>query len=239
MSLATVLVLLAALAVSAFFLFIVVLLVWWLDRYDREPLHLVAMVFLWGASAAPLGAVTVFPLLDIVAGGIEPSPRVALVSIGLLTPMIEEVGKALGIVLVVVFSSKFDNPTDGVVYGTADGGVTWAELLRVSLPDQNAVVMAVLISPHDPNLMLATVREESHVYRSTDGGATWAEAAVIPGVHMGSLAAHGTDPQVLYAGTGCIPHTWGPCEVYRSGDAGLTWSPVLTEAGGLVGFAQS
>jgi RsiW-degrading membrane proteinase PrsW (M82 family) len=120
-SLVTVLVLLAALAVSAFFLFIVVLLVWWLDRYDREPLHLVAMVFLWGASAAPLAAVTVFPLLDILVGGIEPSPRVAVVSIGLLTPLIEEVGKALGIILVVVFSSKFDNPTDGVVYGTAAG----------------------------------------------------------------------------------------------------------------------
>jgi RsiW-degrading membrane proteinase PrsW (M82 family) len=120
-SLATVLVLLAALSVSAAFLLIVVLLVWWLDRYDREPLHLVAMVFLWGASAAPLAAVTAFPLLDSIVGGIEPSRTIAVISIGLLTPLIEELGKALGIGLVVVFSSKFDNPTDGVVYGTAAG----------------------------------------------------------------------------------------------------------------------
>jgi RsiW-degrading membrane proteinase PrsW (M82 family) len=96
-------------------------MVWWLDRYDREPLHLVAMVFLWGASAAPLASVTAFPLLEAVVGGIEPSPRIALISIGLLTPLVEEVGKALGVVLVVVLSSKFDNPTDGVVYGTAAG----------------------------------------------------------------------------------------------------------------------
>lgn len=121
MSLATVLVLLVALAVSAAFLLIVVLLVWWFDRYDREPLHLVAMVFLWGASAAPLAAVTAFPLLDGIVGGIEPNRTIAVISIGFFTPFIEEVGKAFGIVLVVVFSSKFDNPTDGVVYGTAAG----------------------------------------------------------------------------------------------------------------------
>lgn len=121
MSLPTVLVLLAALAVSAAMLLIVVLLVWWLDRYDREPLHLVVMVFLWGASAAPLLAVTAFPLIDRIFGGIEPSQTIAVISIGLLTPLIEELGKAVGIALVVVFSSKFDNPTDGVVYGTAAG----------------------------------------------------------------------------------------------------------------------
>ena len=46
MSLSTVLVLLAALTVSAAILLIVVALVWWVDRYDREPLSLVAMVFL-------------------------------------------------------------------------------------------------------------------------------------------------------------------------------------------------
>ena len=56
MSLASALVLLAALTVSAAVLLIVVAAVWWFDRYDREPLHLVAMVYLWGASVAPLAA---------------------------------------------------------------------------------------------------------------------------------------------------------------------------------------
>jgi RsiW-degrading membrane proteinase PrsW (M82 family) len=120
-SLATVLILLAALAVSAAILLTVVALVWWIDRYDREPIHLVAMVFLWGASAAPLASVTAFPLIDRVVGGIEATPDFALLAVGFLTPLIEELTKALGVLMVVLFSSKFDNPTDGVVYGTAAG----------------------------------------------------------------------------------------------------------------------
>jgi RsiW-degrading membrane proteinase PrsW (M82 family) len=68
-----------------------------------------------------LAAVIAFPLFDSIVGGIEPSRTIAVISMGFLTPLIEEVGKGLGIVLVVVFSSKFDNPTDGVVYGTAAG----------------------------------------------------------------------------------------------------------------------
>lgn len=121
MNLAAVLVLLASLTVSASILLIVVALVWWMDRYDREPLHLVAMVFLWGASAAPLAAVTAFPLFQRVFGGIAQTETMAMLGLGLFTPVIEETAKAVGIALVVVFSSKFDNPTDGVVYGTAAG----------------------------------------------------------------------------------------------------------------------
>lgn len=121
MSLLTVLVLLAALTVSAAVLLIVVALVWWVDRYDREPLHLVAMVYLWGASAAPLASVATFPLIERLMGGIDETPTFALLAVGLVTPMIEELAKAVGVMLVVIFSSKFDNPTDGVVYGTAVG----------------------------------------------------------------------------------------------------------------------
>jgi len=120
-SLATALVLLAALAVSAAILLIVVALVWWVDRYDREPLHLVVMVFLWGASAAPLISVTLFGLLDRLLGGIEATTTGIMIGLGLLTPLVEELSKGVAVVLVVVFSSKFDNPTDGVVYGTAVG----------------------------------------------------------------------------------------------------------------------
>lgn len=121
MSLATALVLLVSLAVSAAILLIVVALVWWVDRYDREPLHLVVMVFLWGASAAPLISVTSFGVIGRLLNGFEETTTGAMISIGLVTPMIEELSKAVAVVLVVFFSSKFDNPTDGVVYGTAVG----------------------------------------------------------------------------------------------------------------------
>jgi hypothetical protein len=54
---------------------------------------------------------------SIIAIGVE-SDFGAAVWVG---PFMEEAAKAIGIALVVVLSREFDNPTDGVVYGTACG----------------------------------------------------------------------------------------------------------------------
>lgn len=107
--------LLTAVVFSTVLLVLVVAAVWWFDRYDREPLHLVAGVFVWGALAAPVIAVFGCALLGAVCG-LGPT-AVA----GWLGPLVEELAKAAGVVLVVVLSDEFDNPTDGLVYGTASG----------------------------------------------------------------------------------------------------------------------
>ena len=107
--------LLAALALSTGFLVAVVAAVWWFDRYDREPLHLVAAIFVWGALAAPVLA---------VAGASALGAALSLgttAMVGWLGPLLEEMAKAMGVVLVVILSKEFDNPTDGLVYGTASG----------------------------------------------------------------------------------------------------------------------
>jgi RsiW-degrading membrane proteinase PrsW (M82 family) len=107
--------LVAALGFSTVLLVSVVAAVWWFDRYDREPLHLVAGVFLWGALAAPVAAVAGCSLLGACAG-LETESLA-----GWVGPIFEELAKAIGVVLVVYLSREFDNPTDGVVYGTASG----------------------------------------------------------------------------------------------------------------------
>jgi len=107
--------LLAALALSTVLLVAVVAAVWWFDRYDREPLHLVAGVFLWGALAAPVFAVAGCSAIGV---GLGFSSTSMVVWVG---PLFEELTKAVGVVLVVIFSREFDNPTDGLVYGTAAG----------------------------------------------------------------------------------------------------------------------
>jgi len=107
--------LLVALGVSTSLLVAVVAAVWWFDRYDREPLHLVASVFIWGALAAP-----VFSVAGCSAVGVGLDlGHLALA--GWIGPLVEELAKAVGILLVVLLSKEFDNPTDGVVYGTACG----------------------------------------------------------------------------------------------------------------------
>jgi RsiW-degrading membrane proteinase PrsW (M82 family) len=119
-SLTGALVLLASMVVSTGLLLMVVAFVWFLDRYDREPLHMVAAVFLWGASAAPAISIFALTTLDRIwlgtAGNISP-----LFFTGVATPLIEETAKAIGVLLVVLLTRDFDNPADGFVYGTAVG----------------------------------------------------------------------------------------------------------------------
>jgi RsiW-degrading membrane proteinase PrsW (M82 family) len=107
--------LILALALSTSLLLSVVAVVWWFDRYDREPLHLIIGIFLWGAMAAPVLSVAACSTAGAV---FSPDSLILVVGLG---PLLEEVMKAAGIVLVVVLSREFDNPTDGLVYGTASG----------------------------------------------------------------------------------------------------------------------
>jgi RsiW-degrading membrane proteinase PrsW (M82 family) len=112
------LVLLFSLVVSSAFLLLVVLMIWFADRYDREPLHMVAAVFLWGAAVAPTVAILLLSGVGEVwrAVGVKSLPLDSLSG-----PLVEEFAKAAGVVLVVLLTRNFDNPTDGIVYGTAVG----------------------------------------------------------------------------------------------------------------------
>ncbi len=93
---------------------------WWLDRYDREPIWLLLLVYAWGA----VGAV----MLSLVGNTMALVPLTMLMGATaathtgtvLIAPLVEEPFKAL--VLPLVLRSKhFDNATDGFVYGAAAG----------------------------------------------------------------------------------------------------------------------
>jgi RsiW-degrading membrane proteinase PrsW (M82 family) len=120
-SLAAILTLLGALVLSIALLGAVVAAVWWFDRYDREPVHLVMAVFLWGASVAPAMAVLFFSFFGRIIDEWLSFDTVGLVGVSVIGPLVEECAKGAGILLIVILTSKFDNPTDGVVYGSAVG----------------------------------------------------------------------------------------------------------------------
>mgnify|MGYP002883052584 CR=1 FL=1 len=94
--------------------------VWWLDRYDREPVWLVLITFMWGAVGAIIGAlVTGIPssfLLKLAIG----TGAANTLSPVIIAPLTEEPLKAL-ILFLVIRSKHFDNVTDGFVYGAAAG----------------------------------------------------------------------------------------------------------------------
>ena len=106
---------------STLVLVLVVLLTWWLDRYEREPLGLVAVAFLWGAVAGPilslLGEVPVHQAM-LESQGVFLSSVFGAV---LVAPFVEEAAKGAGLFLLMGLSRNVDNATDGMVYGAAVG----------------------------------------------------------------------------------------------------------------------
>lgn len=100
---------------------IYMLLIWWFDRYDREPFKMVLNNYLWGA----LGAVV---LTLIISGSfsavfsyfiLEPNYLRRVETI-IIAPIVEEIIKG-AFLLITATSIKFDNMTDGMVYGGAIG----------------------------------------------------------------------------------------------------------------------
>jgi len=136
--------LVVALSVSVVLLGLLLCGVWWLDRYDRDPLHLVLVAFLWGGFVAPLAALGV----ERVASSEAMVWSVGTLGSAALTPLIEEAFKAAGVVLVVVLNRGLDAPSDGVVYGSAAGlGFAVGEILLRALPGLAVDVEAVAFGP--------------------------------------------------------------------------------------------
>jgi RsiW-degrading membrane proteinase PrsW (M82 family) len=100
--------------------------VWWMDRYDREPIWLVGLTFLWGAIGAVVGAVVISMLVEqgltvgLALAGFDPGRAVELAAPVVVAPLVEEPCKAV-VLLYVIWNRHFDNMTDGFVYGAAAG----------------------------------------------------------------------------------------------------------------------
>lgn len=111
---------------------IYIALVWWLDRYEKEPLWLLALAFLWGAIPAAITSVFLELVLDVpiaALGGESLMADLASVSVG--APLIEESAKGIALIaLVLIFQREFDDVLDGIVYGAMIGfGFAFSENL--------------------------------------------------------------------------------------------------------------
>ncbi len=95
------------------------ILIWKMDKYEREPLVFVLAHFLWGAfGAIALGVIGNLMLGDMT--GIKDDGNGSLIQTILFAPVSEEIAKGV-FLLFSVTSRKFDNVTDGLVYGGAIG----------------------------------------------------------------------------------------------------------------------
>lgn len=108
--------------VAALVPFVLVLLaVRAIDRWEPEPRSLIVVAIAWGAIAS----VVIALLADLVIGGVfanDGSATRDTMRAVAQAPLVEELAKALGLLLIFVTARRaFDGPVDGVVYGALIG----------------------------------------------------------------------------------------------------------------------
>ena len=112
-----------ALIVSLFFgfvpMFFFAAIVYWIDRYEKEPKILLGATFFWGVVIAAGGAFiinTVFGMGIYIFTGSEGAAEIGTTSI--VAPNVEEFLKGLAVVIVfLLFRKEFDSVLDGIIYG--------------------------------------------------------------------------------------------------------------------------
>lgn len=96
--------------------------IWWFDRYEKEPLWLLTVAFLWGAIPAIILSLTVELILGVPVSVLGEGLLTEVVESGGVAPVIEEIAKAVALLGLFVFLRReFDNILDGIIYGALVG----------------------------------------------------------------------------------------------------------------------
>ncbi|HEX9091985.1 MAG TPA: PrsW family glutamic-type intramembrane protease, partial [Anaerolineales bacterium] len=110
-----------ALAYSLVPILILIGLLYWVDRYQKEPVRMLLLAFFWGAVPAlviALGVQLFFKLPPDMLG----ADTLQAVRLGLLAPVLEEILKAAGVLFIYWRRPReVDSVLDGLIYGAIVG----------------------------------------------------------------------------------------------------------------------
>ena len=128
----------------------------------------------------------------------------------------------------------YSGSVNGGLWKTSDGGRVWEPVFD----DQPvASIGALAVAPSAPDTVYvgsgeSTLRDSvgygNGVYKSTDGGKTWTHLGLADTQHIGKIAVHPANPDVVFVAA--IGHFYGDSAergVFRSTDGGKTWKKVL------------
>jgi len=93
-------------------------ILYWLDRFEKEPLLLLGGVFLWGAIVAAGSAFIINTTLGIGVFMFTGSDLATDLATGsIVAPLVEESLKGLAVLIVfLIFRREFDSVLDGIIY---------------------------------------------------------------------------------------------------------------------------
>src|SRR5690349_23656513 len=96
-----------------------IILVLWIDRYEAEPLWMLATAFFWGALVATFFAFLLNTTSQGVVGALSNANAAEAFAAVISAPIVEESGKAF-IIFIFFFWKKdeFDGVVDGIVYAS-------------------------------------------------------------------------------------------------------------------------
>ena len=118
-------------------------LLWRLDRYEREPLHLLAVTFFWGALPALILAV----IGELGLGFLARDHLRAGLDATFIAPLVEEPVKALALIGLFLFVRReFNGVLDGIIYGALIGfGFAMSENVLYFLAHREQLVAVWLL----------------------------------------------------------------------------------------------
>jgi photosystem II stability/assembly factor-like uncharacterized protein len=125
----------------------------------------------------------------------------------------------------------------GGVWKTTDAGRSWLPVSDGQF--KTSSVGAIAVSQSEPSTVYVGMGETcvrgnasngDGVYKSLDAGRTWKNIGLQQTYHIGAVAIHPKNPDIVYVAA--LGHLWGPNPergVYRTTDGGATWKQVLTK----------
>ena len=94
------------------------LILWWFDRYEKEPLGLLIAAFLWGAVPAIIFSLVAQLVLEVPISYFVSPLTSDLIGATVVAPITEEIFKGGALLLLLLFfRTEIDSPLDGILYG--------------------------------------------------------------------------------------------------------------------------
>lgn len=100
------------------------LIVWRLDRWEKEPFPLLLAAFLWGSIPAVVFAIFAQVILEIPIAEFSGGSSIygELYQASIVAPVSEEITKGIGLLLIfVIFRREIHSVLDGLIYGSMIG----------------------------------------------------------------------------------------------------------------------